>query len=200
MVFVKSESGSKGTGWVYTENAEESDSYWYYLVSFKDKNGTVRNLPFNSQTGDSYMRAKVIKGKTYIFNADGTMEDGRVILTNKNNNGVSDYKGGAVSKAMTNGTYYFNENSGSVNDQMVTGKTTVTKDGEDFYYYFDKTTGRAVTDVVIDGKTVKGIPAGTNNEIIVSATGKLKTSGTVKADGVRYKIHSEYWTLERLDD
>ena len=195
MVFVKSESGSKGTGWVYTENAEESDSYWYYLVSFKDKNGTVRNLPFNSQTGDSYMRAKVIKGKTYIFNADGTMEDGRVILTNKNNNGVSDYKGGAVSKAMTNGTYYFNENSGSVN-----GQTTVTKDGEDFYYYFDKTTGRAVTDVVIDGKTVKGIPAGTNNEIIVSATGKLKTSGTVKVDGVRYKIHSEYWTLERLDD
>ena len=200
MVFVKSESGSKGTGWVYTENAEESDSYWYYLVSSKDKNGTVRNLPFNSQTGDSYMRAKVIKGKTYIFNADGTMEDGRVILTNKNNNGVSDYKGGAVSKAMTNGTYYFNENSGSVNGQMVTGKTTVTKDGEDFYYYFDKTTGRAVTDVVIDGKTVKGIPAGTNNEIIVSATGKLKTSGTVKVDGVRYKIHSEYWTLERLDD
>ena len=200
MVFVKSESGSKGTGWVYTENAEESDSYWYYLVSFKDKNGTVRNLPFNSQTGDSYMRAKVIKGKTYIFNADGTMEDGRVILTNKNNNGVSDYKGGAVSKAMTNGTYYFNENSGSVNDQMVTGKTTVTKDGEDYYYYFDKTTVRAVTDVVIDGKTVKGIPAGTNNEIIVSATGKLKTSGTVKVDGVRYKIHSEYWTLERLDD
>ena len=200
MVFVKSESGSKGTGWVYTENAEESDSYWYYLVSFKDKNGTVRNLPFNSQTGDSYMRANVIKGKTYIFNADGTMEDGRVILTNKNNNGVSDYKGGAVSKAMTNGTYYFNENSGSVNGQMVTGKTTVTKDGEDFYYYFDKTTGRAVTDVVIDGKTVKGIPAGTNNEIIVSATGKLKTSGTVKVDGVRYKIHSEYWTLERLDD
>ena len=240
MVFVKSESGSKGTGWVYTENAEESDSYWYYLVSFKDKNGTVRNLPFNSQTGDSYMRAKVIKGKTYIFNADGTMEDGRVILTNKNNNGVSDYKGGAVSKAMTNGTYYFNENSGSVNGQMVTGKTTVTKDGEDFYYYFDKTTGRAVTDVVkdgiiyghdgeridaeygntnaivtldypvaysksevdvvINGKTVKGIPAGTNNEIIVSATGKLKTSGTVKVDGVRYKIHSEYWTLERLDD
>ena len=177
---------------------------------------------------------------TYIFNADGTMEDGRVILTNKNNNGVSDYKGGAVSKAMTNGTYYFNENSGSVNGQMVTGKTTVTKDGEDFYYYFDKATGRAVTDVVkdgiiyghdgeridaeygntnaivtldypvaysksevdvvIDGKTVKGIPACTNNEIIVSATGKLKTSGTVKVDGVRYKIHSEYWTLERLDD
>ena len=223
MVFVKSESGSKGTGWVYTENAEESDSYWYYLVSFKDKNGTVRNLPFNSQTGDSYMRAKVIKGKTYIFNADGTMEDGRVILTNKNNNGVSDYKGGAVSKAMTNGTYYFNENSGSVNGQMVTGKTTVTKDGEDYYYYFDKTTGRAVTDIVKDGvvyghdgeridaedgntnaivtldhdtyynKKVNGttceyIKAG--SRVIVSSTGKLRTSGTVKVDGVKCQVNA----------
>ena len=76
------------------------------------------------------------------------MEDGRVIL---GYNTPNDYKGGAVSKAMTNGTYYFNEYSGSVNGQMVTGKTTVTKDGEDFYYYFDKTTGRAVTDVVKDG-------------------------------------------------
>ena len=73
MVFVKSESGSKGTGWVYTENAEESESYFLNLVSIKVKNATVRNLPFNSLTGDSYMRAKVIKGKTYIFNADGTM-------------------------------------------------------------------------------------------------------------------------------
>ena len=241
MVFVKSESGSKGTGWVYTENAEESDSYWYYLVSFKDKNGTVRNLPFNSQTGDSYMRAKVIKGKTYIFNADGTMEDGRVILTNKNNNGVSDYKGGAVSKAMTNGTYYFNENSGSVNGQMVTGKTTVTKDGEDYYYYFDSKTGRAVTNVVKDGvvygvdgervdaedgnsnaivtleadteyskaaftkvvggKTVHYIPAG--SEVIVSSTGKLRTSGTVKVDGVKYKVNTNKngkWGVDAVED
>ena len=160
---------------------------------------------------------------TYIFNADGTMEDGRVILTNKNNNGVSDYKGGAVSKAMTNGTYYFNENSGSVNGQMVTGKTTVTKDGEDYYYYFDKTTGRAVTDIVKDGvvyghdgeridaedgntnaivtldhdtyynKKVNGttceyIKAG--SRVIVSSTGKLRTSGTVKVDGVKCQVNA----------
>ena len=75
--------------------------------------------------------SKVIKGKTYIFNADGTMEDGRVIL---GYNTPNDYKGGAVSKALTAGIYYFNESDGSSNGQMVTGKTTVTKDGEDYYY------------------------------------------------------------------
>ena len=235
-----SEDGSKGTGWVYTENAEESDSYWYYLVSFKTENGTVRNIPFNSQSGDKYMRAKVIKGKTYIFNPDGTMEDGRVTLTSKNNNGKSDYAGGAISKKMENGVYYFNENNGSVNGQMVTGKTTVTKDGEDFYYYFDKTTGRAVTNVVkdgvvygpdgdridaedgnsnaivkldeavvynkskvvigqdADGKDIYGIPK--DSEIIVSASGKLRTSGTVKVDGVKWKVNNEDWSLEYVDE
>ena len=241
-----SEDGSKGTGWVYTENAEESDSYWYYLVSFKTENGTVRNIPFNSQAGDSYMRAKVIKGKTYIFNAKGEMKTGLVILgnddngtTGENNNHVydaqgnliGDTKGGAISKAMANGTYYFNEGSGSVNGQMVTGKTTVTKDGEDYYYYFDKTTGRAITDIVKDGVVYghdgERIDAedGNNNaivtldhdtyhnkkvnnatcayikagsEVIVSSTGKLRTSGTVKVDGVKCQVNASAdgnWTV-----
>ena len=148
-----SEYGSKGTGWVYTENAEESDSYWYYLVSFtgKDKNDktvTMRNIPFNSQSGDGKMRAKVIKSKTYIFNDKGEMQDGLVTLTT---NTPADNKGGAISKELKAGTYYFNEGNGSVNGQMVTGKTTVTKDGEDYYYYFDTKTGRAITNVVKDG-------------------------------------------------
>ena len=229
MVFVKSESGSKGTGWVYTENAEESDSYWYYLVSFKDANGIVRNIPFNSQSGDDMMRAKVIKGKTYIFNPDGTMEDGRVIL---GYNTKSDMKGGAISKALAAGTYYFNENDGSVKGQMVTGKTTVTKDGEDYYYYFDSKTGRAITNVVKDGvvygpdgeridaedgnsnaivtldeavaysKAANGvIPAG--SEVIVSSTGKLRTSGTVKVDGVKYKVNTNKngkWGVDVVED
>ena len=245
-----SEDGSKGTGWVYTENAAESDSYWYYLVSFKDDNGTVRNLPFNSQSGDSSWRAKVIKSKTYIFNAKGEMQDGLVDLGSadapnvygKDKDGnvvaVADYKGGAISKAMADGVYYFNENSGSVKGQMVTGKTTVVDDGETYNYYFDKSTGRAITaivkdgvvygddgdriqaddgnsneivsvdyaiayskskvDVVIDGKTVKGIPA--NSRFIVSSSGKLRTSGTVKVDGIRYQVNSANWTLKELED
>ena len=245
-----SEDGSKGTGWVYTENAAESDSYWYYLVSFKDDNGSVRNLPFNSQSGDSSWRAKVIKSKTYIFNAKGEMQDGLVDLGSadapnvygKDKDGnvvaVADYKGGAISKAMADGVYYFNENSGSVNGQMVTGKTTVVDDGETYNYYFDKSTGRAITaivkdgvvygddgdriqaddgnsneivsvdyaiayskskvDVVIDGKTVKGIPA--HSRFIVSSSGKLRTSGTVKVDGIRYQVNSANWTLKELED
>lgn len=233
------EDGSKGTGWVYTENAAETDSYWYYLVSFKDANGIVRNIPFNSQSGDSNWRAKVIKSKTYIFNEKGEMQDGLVKLgTEKNNNLVykdgklvGDTKGGAISKPLADGVYYFNENSGSVNGQMVTGKTTVTKDGEDYYYYFEKTTGRAVTDIVKDGvvyghdgeridaedgnsnaivtldhdtyynKKVNGttceyIKAG--SEVIVSSTGKLRTSGTVKVDGVKCQVNASAdgnWTV-----
>ena len=235
-----SEDGSKGTGWVYTENAAETDSYWYYLVSFKDANGIVRNIPFNSQSGDSNWRAKVIKSKTYIFNEKGEMQDGLVKLgTEKNNNLVykdgklvGDTKGGAISKPLADGVYYFNENSGSVNGQMVTGKTTVTKDGEDYYYYFEKTTGRAVTDIVKDGvvyghdgeridaedgnsnaivtldhdtyynKKVNGttceyIKAG--SEVIVSSTGKLRTSGTVKVDGVKCQVNASAdgnWTVK----
>ena len=234
-----SEDGSKGTGWVYTENAAETDSYWYYLVSFKDANGIVRNIPFNSQSGDSNWRAKVIKSKTYIFNEKGEMQDGLVKLgTEKNNNLVykdgklvGDTKGGAISKPLADGVYYFNENSGSVNGQMVTGKTTVTKDGEDYSYYFEKTTGRAVTDIVKDGvvyghdgeridaedgnsnaivtldhdtyynKKVNGttceyIKAG--SEVIVSSTGKLRTSGTVKVDGVKCQVNASAdgnWTV-----
>ena len=109
---------------------------------------------------------------------------------------------------------------------MVTGKTTVVDDGETYYYYFDKTTGRAINNEVKDG-VVYGPDAeridaedGNNNwiydvteditynkskataddtatgtkvikagsRIIVSASGKLRTSGTVKVDGVKYKV------------
>ena len=130
------------------------------------------------------------------------------------------------------GTYYFNENDGSVKGQMVTGKTTVTKDGEDYYYYFDSKTGRAITNVVKDGvvygpdgeridaedgnsnaivtldeavaysKAANGvIPAG--SEVIVSSTGKLRTSGTVKVDGVKYKVNTNKngkWGVDVVED
>ena len=226
-----SESGSKGTGWVYTEDPNESDSNWYYLVSVKSANGktTYRNIPFNAQSGDSNWRAKVIKGKTYIFNAKGEMKTGLVILgndgngtTGENNNHVydaqgnliGDTKGGAISKAMADGVYYFNEDGGSVNGQMVTGKTTVVKDGENRYYYFDKKTGRAIDNEVkdgvvygADGQRVAADDGNSNeivtitndtlykneyiaagSEVIVSSTGKLRTSGTVKVDGVYQDI------------
>ena len=165
------------------------------------------------------------------------MEDGRVIL---GYNTKVDTKGGAISKELKAGTYYFNENDGSVKGQMVTGKTTVTKDGDNYYYYFDTQTGRAITNVVKDGvvygpdgeridaedgnsnaiveldeaveyskskvvigkdangKDIYGIPA--HSEIIVSSSGKLRTSGTVKVDGVKYRVNNANWTLTQLED
>ena len=232
-----SEDGSKGTGWVYTEDPNESDSNWYYLVSVKSANGktTYRNIPFNAQSGDDSWRAKVIKGKTYIFNAKGEMQDGLVILGTDGNGttgeknvygldadgnvvAASDNKGGAISKAMADGVYYFNEDGGSVNGQMVTGKTTVVKDGENRYYYFDKKTGRAIDNEVKDGVVYgadgqrvaaddgnsnevvevtndtlyKNEYIAANSNIIVSSAGKLRTSGTVKVDGV-------YWDVKKVD-
>ena len=55
--------------------------------------------------------------------------------------------------------YYFNETAGSQNGQLMTGRTAVTKDGETFYYYFNKTGnqntavnyGKALTSTVKDG-------------------------------------------------
>ena len=97
---------------------------------------------------------------------------------------------------------------------MVTGKTTVIKDGENRYYYFDKKTGRAIDNEVkdgivygADGQRVAADDGNSNeivtitndtlykneyieagSEVIVSSTGKLRTSGTVKVDGVYQDI------------
>ena len=145
------EEGTKGTGWVYADTVDENDTKWFYLVSVTtvDGNGTktVRNIPFNSIAKDTW-RVKVIKGKTYVFNTKGEMQDGLQTFTNDL---PEDNKGDASSKKLAAGTYYFNEGSGSVNGQMVTGKTTVVDDGETYYFYFDSKTGRAITDVVKDG-------------------------------------------------
>ena len=145
------EEGTKGTGWVYADTVDENDTKWFYLVSVTtvDGNGTktVRNIPFNSIGNDTW-RAKVIKGKTYVFNTKGEMQDGLQTFTTAL---PEDNKGGAASKKLVAGTYYFNEGSGSVNSQMVTGKTTVVDDGETYYFYFDSKTDRPITDVVKDG-------------------------------------------------
>ena len=248
-----SESGSVGTGWVYTEDKDENDTYWYYLVTVREGSDVQRSIPFNSISGDKLYRAKTIKSKTYVFDETGAMIDGLLDIRKGTDDGVKhaqwindegetkyglpeDTKGGAQSKRMAAGVYYFNEDGGSVNGQMVTGKTAVTDDSDTDYYYFDKSTGaalrRQVKDGVVygdDGKRIQaddgntneimsvdypiaysksqvvaytyvdeetgknvdvmGIPAG--QEFIVSSTGKLRTSGTVKVDGTKYKITTD---------
>lgn len=53
--------------------------------------------------------------------------------------GALDTTNGIKGRALVDGLYYFNEAGGSVNGQLMTGRTAVTKDGETFYYYFNKT-------------------------------------------------------------
>ena len=99
---------------------------------------------------------------------------------------------------------------------MMTGKQTITDDGETFTYYFNKQTGAAECDKVVDGVLYghdgKRIQAENGNaydivtldydvnfkntiipkdsQVIVSSTGKLRTTGSgyVKVDGVQYKV------------
>ena len=153
-----------------------------------------------------------------ILGNDGNGTTGKANVYDANGDATFDNKGGAVSKAMADGVYYFNEGNGSVNGQMVTGKTTVVKDGENRYYYFDKKTGRAIDNEVKDGivygadgqrvaaddgnsnevvevtndTLYKNEYIAANSNIIVSSAGKLRTSGTVKVDGV-------YWDVKKVD-
>ena len=302
-----STSGTLANGWVYTGDADlpeetrydNDDLYWYYLVSVRDGGKVARSIPYNYQiingsVGDattddgSVARAKVIKNKTYLFNSDGKMFKGFVIISDGDNtiDGRTDYLTNADGKYITfnrinetdnahdrkivknfagandpfaavykdnddgtqrktyagvegrtllNGLYYFNEASGSVQGQMQTGRTAITKDGETYYYYFSKDSkypGYAYTDAIqdgylygSDGKCVVAeygnshmvyvlpkpveimnkkdaenynnpvvIPAGSS--VVVSRTGKVKTSGTVTIDGVKYTIDSSSYTID----
>ena len=317
-----STSGTLANGWVYTGDADlpeetrydNDDMYWYYLVSVRDGGKVARSIPYNYQlingtVGDAtdesnptgVARAKVIKNKTYLFNSNGKMLKGFVVIdddTNipedkdednpfyywgqagqglmkkdknserytvlsynfirdtenaherkvvknfegadkpfaevRNENGRRTYAG-VEGRTLLNGLYYFNEASGSVQGQMQTGRTAITKDGETYYYYFSKDSkypGYAYTDAIQDGylygsdgkcvvaeygnshmvyvlpKSVEimnkkdstnnnnpvTIPAGSS--VVVSRTGKVKTSGTVTIDGVKYTIDSSNYTID----
>ena len=140
-----------------------------------------------------------------------------------------DTYGGASSRELEPGIYYFNEGDRSVRGQMMTGKQTVTIDNEDYTYYFNKQSGKAATNKVVDGaiygpdgrrleardgnayeiitlqervllkevvqkdKTTAKVWIEKGSQVIVSSTGKLRTSrsGHVKVDGIQYKVVRE---------
>ena len=204
--------GTKGTGWIYADKNDDGEYNHYYLVATKDKSGTVRNVPFNSLGNDNSWRAKTINGKVYVFNADGVMQSGVKTIGNL----PKDDLGGAVSRALEAGTYYFNDGDRSVKGQMMTGKQSVEDSGETYTYYFDKKTGKARTSEIVDGALYgpdgkrieaengnaydivtleedvkfKGTKIPKNSRVIVSSTGKIRTTeaGYVKVDGVQYKV------------
>ena len=228
-----------GTGWVYSLDPEEDDYHWYYLVSINDGKTITRNVPFNLMAKDNKYRAKQIKGKTYLFDEKGIMKDGLVdlryteddttvgsdkkqvpVTRNKDGKlvGVPDEAGGAKSKALDPGIYYFRKDGATTAGQMVTGKTAVTEDGDTDYYYFDSKRGGAalintVKDGIVYGKDGKRVNADDGNsnqirqveadlldyktgkvlvpadsEIIVTSAGKLRTSGTIKIEGDKFEV------------
>ena len=216
-----------GTGWVYSLDPDEDDYHWYYLVSINDGKTITRNVPFNLMADDSYYRAKQIKGKTYLFDEKGIMKTGLVDLratstknvpTDGNGKGIVDEAGGAKSKAIDPGIYFFRKDGATTAGQMVTGKTAVTEDGDTDYYYFDSKRGGAalintVKDGIIygtDGKRMNADDGNSNqiksvdvnlydyktgkvlvpadSEIIVTSAGKLRSSGTIKIEGDKFEV------------
>jgi glucan-binding YG repeat protein len=289
-----STSGTLANGWVYTGDADldeevrydNDDLYWYYLVTVREGGKVARSIPYNYQpengvgasateaTSEGVARAKVIKNKTYLFDADGKMFKGFVVIkdgetpfevdgkavaynyirdtTNAhgceiverfagadepfasvyNEDGTKKIYAGIEGRSLVAGLYYFNEASGSVQGQMQTGRTAITKDGETYYYYFSKDSkypGYAYTNAVQDGylygsdgkcimaedgnsymlytlptdiynrnkKNADGTPVvlEEGKSVIVSRTGKIKTSGTATIDGVKYTVDSKTSTV-----
>ncbi len=202
-----SSNGTLANGWTFTnpKGQDDADDYWFYLVTLRDGRNVKRSVPFNyfgtnsataAEMGPKAARAKVIKNKTYIFDVDGQMLTGFVVIDDSgtidpsiraradekagapgryqifgSNNGTEqftaslygapagDITNGINARALEDGLYYFNETGGSQNGQLMTGRTAVTKDGETFYYYFNKSGnqntatnyGKALTSTVKDG-------------------------------------------------
>ena len=94
--------------------------------------------------------AKVIKSKTYLFDATGQMLTGVFKLEDVYRTGSSSKLGVDENGASEAKYYYFNKSGGSTEGQMMTGKQTVTYDGDNYYYYFQKD-GSAYTDMIVDG-------------------------------------------------
>jgi len=151
--------------------------------------------------------AKVIKSKTYLFNNKGQMLTGVYKLAEVAREGSS---------TGLEGIYFFNDGDGSVEGEMVTGKETVVYDDVECAYYFDKK-GKAYVNTIADGVLydVNGVkvaaedgnnyglvnitddivlkgnatPVLTNGDTaMVTSSGKIKKSGTVKLDGYKYTI------------
>ena len=130
---------------------------------------------------------------------------------------------------METGIYYFTEEEGSAEGQMVTNKKiTIDVNGEDETYYFDKT-GKAYTNTLIsgslygsdgalvtdhgDGSTYEtmtitdavvdksgDVVIEANTTILVNGNGKVKQSGTVTdINGTKYKV-TKYVAVEVEDN
>lgn len=230
--------GYRRDGWIYTydpdDEYQEDEEYWFYLSArgeafnddakdAKDKEAmgvTATDL----YTGDTYdnVAAKVIKGKTYLFDENGHVVTGVLKLT-----GGEAYRSGG-SKLKNEGIYYFSTDDGSANGEMETGKTSYDDEGEEIHYYFKKS-GEAYVNTLAGGAIYDGegrriesedssymlytteddimeengkdIAIADGTQVAVNRSGVVKKSGTVEIDGVKYTINKEtYEAIEKSED
>ena len=161
--------------------------------------------------------ARVIDGKTYLFNERGEYQTGVYKIEG------TVYRKGS-SQSIGNGIYYFDAVSGGPKGSMKTNKQSVTNDYDVTRNYLFKSTGEAVTNQIsggvlydVNGLRVDAtdgtwtiITIGANNhyisdkasvddstkkyefkpgdQIVVNANGKVKESGSVTIDGTKYYI------------
>lgn len=176
------ESGAAAEKWYFMSSPDGSDDYWHY---FKD--GQAYAPGYKTTTVCEYGMAK-IDNEYYCFDEEGHMVTGLI--------------------QVEDGRYFlFDENNG----RMVTGHATVDNDefeDQDFYFYTSGAIGKrgsgltGVKDSHVydngimlcaeDGmkyEIVEIVDDGVKKQFLVSESGKIKTSGTVKdGNGTRYKV------------
>ena len=212
-------NGTNGKGWVLSkapdQDGNDDEKYWYYLVSIRNGSDVARGVPFNyfgtytdpdtkeeiaiTEAGEPGYRAKVIKNRTYIFNAHGQMLTGFVVIDNAADgtqdpvrttadNDIMPFMGakepyaGIEGRNLQDGLYYFSEDGGSGEGQMQTGRVAVTQEGETSYYYFEKNSkdsnyGKAYTNAIKDGYLY-----GSNGKCVVAEDGNSYEVYTLTAD------------------
>ena len=154
--FYTADIGHRRTGWIYTyapsDIDEEGDQYWFYLnnkgeafndeAKDSDNNGTKATKVFDTESEAKDVAAKVIKNKTYLFDGEGKMVTGLREI-----DGTVARQGG---KDLQSGIYYFDTEAGSSQGAMVTGKTTVSDEGDEYTYYFQNN-GAAYKNTLVKG-------------------------------------------------
>ena len=178
------ENGWRDKNWVLAYAKTDYDDYdedmsWFYLnnngtpVKAEEGVGSGKEVTDSNKAYDGLV-AKSIKNKTYIFDAAGRMRTGLFYLDNVT-------KGSSVTPM--EGYFYFTEEEGSTEGQMVTNKkVTIEIDGEDETYYFKKN-GEAYRATVISGSLYG------NDGALVTDYGDGSTYQVV--EGIGYEFFTE---------
>ena len=199
--------------WYYLESSNKGTPFNYNGEKAVGS-AAIQEYEYGNEEADSYdedtVAAKTIKGETYLFDNTGAMLTGVYEFYGDVNR--------TGSSALKAGIYYFNDGDGSVKGQMETGKTTVTFDGDDYVYYFKSNgpayrnemkdssvyNNYGVRVEAEDGNSYEVVTIGDDSydldevtigkktyvggTIVVSSSGKVKKSGSVTVDGIKYII------------